>query len=82
MDCKKWLIDWFVENSDSTKEEITSHLDDSFFTQGFIDSFRFILLLAAIRDEYKIEFDNEIIQNHSFKTISGLAEAIEKEKNK
>lgn len=79
MDYRKWVINWFVKNADCREEDIIRLPDESYFEQGFIDSFKFILLIAAIGNEFGIQFDNDRFQDRSFSTINGLAKAIEEE---
>ncbi len=79
---KKWLIEWFVNNTGKQKDEIEENLDNSYFEMGYLDSFKFIGFISDIEDEFGIEFDNDQFEDRSFSTISGMAKIIEEALNK
>lgn len=78
---KNWIIDWFVENTDIEKDEMFSALDENYFTNEWIDSFKFILFLNEIEEGFSISFSNDEFQGKEFSTINGLAKLIESKTN-
>lgn len=80
MDTGTLIINWFVENSLGSKDEIESNLEANYFEKGWIDSFQFIEFLAFLEEEFGVTFENEEFQNREFATISGLKKII-KNKN-
>lgn len=72
-----WLINWFVENSDFSKEVIENNLDSNYFEQGWIDSFSFINFISDMEEKFDISFSNDEFQNREFATVNGLAKIIE-----
>jgi acyl carrier protein len=77
MDVKKWLIAWFEKNADISANEAEENASSSYFDKGWIDSFKFIMFVSDIEQEFAISFSNEEFQNRDFSTISGLAKIIE-----
>ena len=75
----EWLVKWFVENGRCTEEEIKNHMEENYFLQGYIDSFKFIILLDDINSEFGVTFENDRFQDRSFSTVKGLADAISEE---
>lgn len=76
-DIQRWLINWFVENSDFSKEDVESNLDSNYFEQGWIDSFSFINFISDMEEKFEISFSNDEFQNREFATVNGLAKIIE-----
>lgn len=74
-----WVVNWFADNTEVSEEEIRNHLDDNYFELGYIDSFAFIMLIAAIEEELNTSFDNDRFQDRSFATVNGLVNAIQME---
>ena len=73
MDVKKWLIDWFVRNTDVSEEELLRHETDNYFERGYIDSFVFITLIGDIEEELGITLNNDQFEDRSFSTIAGMS---------
>ena len=46
MQIKKWIINWFDKNTNSTKNEIENGITENYFDKGWIDSFQFISCLS------------------------------------
>lgn len=78
MDVKKWIIDWFISEGEADENSVKDNLDTNYFTIGFIDSFKFINMIADIEEKYGIEFDNDQFEDRSFSTINGLTNVIER----
>ena len=78
---QQWIISWFRDNTNIKIEEITSNIDKNYFLEKWIDSLKFILLITAIEDEYKIRFSNEEFQDRKFSTIIGLTEIVGRKLN-
>lgn len=74
---KGWLSNWFIENSDFSKEDIENNLDSNYFEQGWIDSFSFINFISDMEEKFEISFSNDEFQNREFATVNGLAKIIE-----
>ena len=81
MNSKKWLINWFKKNSLIKIREIEQHLDENYLENGWIDSFKFILFITDIENNFKIKFSNDEFQNRKFATINGLSKIIYDKKN-
>ena len=73
----KWIVDWFVTECSIEESKITENLDNNYFEAGFIDSFKFITMVADAEDKFGIEFSNDQFEDRSFSTINGLAKIIE-----
>lgn len=73
---KKYIIDWFLENSFCDIADIENSLDKNYFELGWIDSMQFINFIADIEDDFDISFVNDEFQNRKFATINGLVEII------
>lgn len=71
-----WLIQWFQKNSLASEKEIQEKRNENFFSLGWIDSFKFIILISDIEDHFNVEFNNDDFQNRNFSTLSGLSEII------
>lgn len=80
MDVKTWIINWFSNNCDE-KLDIDNCYEDNYFESGLIDSYKFIMLLSDIEEEYNIQFENDKFQDREFSTIKGLIKALEEEVN-
>lgn len=78
MSVEEWLIKWFVENTDASEKDIRSKIDSSYFTEGWIDSLKFINFICNIEDTFHIEFSNDEFQDRSFSTIQGISKIIER----
>lgn len=76
MDTRKWLIDWFDDNSSVSRDTIVEETDTDYLESGWIDSMAFIKLISDIEEEYEIEFENDEFQDRSFATLDGLSEMI------
>lgn len=81
METKDWVLNWFVENTDITEEEITENLNSNYFQEGWIDSFKFMNMIGDVEDEFDIEFENEEFQDREFATFNGLIKTITKKQN-
>lgn len=73
----KWIVDWLVKEGSLDKSEIIDNLDSNYFEVGFIDSFKFISMIADVEDNFGIEFSNDQFEDRSFSTINGLSMIIE-----
>ena len=73
----EWIIDWFINQGVSGKDELNANINSNFFEKEYIDSFLFIKLISDIEDEFGITFDNEQFQDRNFSTIAGMGECIE-----
>lgn len=74
---KEFIINWFLENSALSKEDIDNSLNVNFFDNGTIDSFGFLGLIAECEEKLNIIFDDEDFQNDRIFTIGGLIEVVE-----
>lgn len=75
---KEWIVNWFVENTGVTKEDIILNLNVSYFEKKWLDSYAFINFISDIEEKFDISFSNEEFQNREFATIEGLACIIER----
>jgi len=78
---KKWIIDWFAENSAINTEEIKLKTSESYFENQWLDSYAFINFVSDIEKEFSISFSNDEFQDRKFSTIDGLTEIIEEKIN-
>ncbi len=78
---EKWIMNWFVENSDVDEAEIKSNLNENYFEKKWIDSFKFMSFITDIEEEFDIMFSNDEFQNRGFASITGLAEILNKKQN-
>lgn len=78
---KEWIVNWFVENTGVTKEDIILNLNVSYFEKKWLDSYAFINFISDIEEKFDISFSNEEFQNREFATIEGLACIIERKIN-
>ncbi len=76
MDIKKWIIDWFSENTTIDSQEIIKNTNENYFAKKWINSLKFIILISAIEENYQITFSNDEFQDRKFATIDGLEEII------
>lgn len=79
---ESWLVGWFKKNSLAPISDIQELLNANYFEKGLIDSFKFITLIMAIEEEFRINFSNDEFQNRSFSTITGLTQIIADQANK
>lgn len=75
---KEFIINWFVEKSTMSKEELEKNLDVNYFEQGLIDSFAFLELITACENEFGVIFSDEDFENDDIFTVSGLISILEK----
>ena len=80
MDIKSWFFDWFEKNTLAKKDEISKNLDENYFDNGWLDSFKFIELINDVEQEFQILFSNDEFQNRKFSSINGLTEIIKRKK--
>jgi len=80
-DITTWLINWFEQNTDLEHEQILSALNENYFSNQWIDSFKFILFLNDIEEYFKISFSNDEFQGNEFSSINGLANLINSKRN-
>lgn len=74
---KKWIIDWFKNNTANFPDEINDEIETkSYFEEAWIDSLQFISFIAALEDEFKINFSNDDFQNRDFSTLAGLSKIV------
>lgn len=72
----EYIIGWFVEHS-TEGEAIKDKVKDNYLTNGFIDSFGFLELIASCEEEYGISFSDNDFENDDIFSIQGLAEIID-----
>ena len=80
MNAKEWLISWFCENSNTSKEELIRHENDNYFDIGFIDSFQFLTLISDIENTFRLRFANEDFFDRNFSILTGLVSVIDKKR--
>ena len=78
---KRWIIDWFDNNTEAELNEILDSFGSNYFEMGFIDSFKFMTLVSNIEEYFDIEFSNEEFQDRKFATMNGLMEIIVRKQN-
>lgn len=61
-------------------EEIPQNYDISLLDGGYIDSFAIVNIVAALEDEYSVEFKAEDIIPENFNQISSMATLVGKYK--
>lgn len=76
MDEKEYLIDWFSQNSNISKEFLLQNSDKNYFESKWLDSFQFINLITNLESTFDIVFDNDEFQNPDLTNIEGLSEII------
>lgn len=76
MNIKSEIINWFLNNSDTTESEISNNLDENFLLSGWIDSLKFVSFIIFLEEKFEIKFDNDEFQNRKFSTINGINEII------
>lgn len=72
-----WIINWFLNNTEISNEDLLNKLDENYFELGWIDSLKFIIFITDIEKHFKIKFSNSEFQNRHFSTINGLVKIIE-----
>ena len=75
-DPKEWLFEWFERNTEISWKEIQEKSTFNYLEQGWIDSLKFVTLIAEIEEYFDIVFLNNEFQDRAFGTLNGLAEAI------
>ncbi len=75
---KEFVINWFVDKSAMTKDELEKDLNINYMEQGLIDSFAFLELIAACEKKFGFSFSDNDFSDERFFTISGLIETLEK----
>ena len=81
MNSKSWIIQWFVNNSNLSENEINENLEENYLIKGWIDSLKFISFISDIENEFKISFSNDEFQNRKFATVNGIVKIIEEKTN-
>ncbi len=76
LEVKKWLIEWFHNNSSVDTEKISEMASENYFTVGLVDSFGFINLLSDIEEKFGATFSNDDFLDRSFATLDGLSKMI------
>lgn len=74
----EWVIKWFKANTGFKEEEIKNRVSDNYFSQGWIDSLKFIAFITEMEKKFNIRFSNEEFQDRDFSTIAGLTKILEK----
>lgn len=74
---RDFIINWFVDNSALTREQIEADIDMNYLEKGVVDSFGFLGLIAACEEELGIEFDDDDFALDEIFTISGIIDVIE-----
>ena len=70
-----FIIDWFLENTEITSDCVDIY--DDYLDNGWIDSFGFLGLVAAIEEKFAIEFEDSDFENRDVFTINGMSRIIE-----
>ena len=78
---KKWITEWFVNNSSINKNFIIEKEKSNYFEEGWIDSFKFVSFIMDIENNFNISFSNDEFQNRGFSTINGLSKIISERVN-
>ena len=78
---EKWIIQWFQKNSNIDDKEILDYKDENYFSNGWIDSLKFISFITDIENEFEVNFLNDEFQNRKFATINGIIEIIKERVN-
>lgn len=78
---EKWIIQWFQKNSNIDDKEILDYKDENYFSNGWIDSLKFISFITDIENEFEVNFLNDEFQNRKFATINGICMIIEEKIN-
>ena len=73
---EKWVVEWFVDNGGSVKEEIYTNMQENYIENGLVDSFGFLQLIADIEEKYKFVFEDSDFENEKLFVIEGLIEVI------
>lgn len=81
MNAKNWITNWFIQNTNTQKNEIAKNTNQDYFIKSWIDSLKFILLISDMEEHFQITFSNDEFQNRAFSTIDGLAKIIEDKVN-
>lgn len=68
-ECTAWLIHWFQENT----EEKQIALDTDFFKTGLLDSFKTLMLIAALESAFNLSLPDSALTDSKFSTIRGLS---------
>jgi hypothetical protein len=71
-----YIIGWFIDNS-TEGEAIKEKIKDNYLSNGFIDSFGFLELIASCEEKYGISFSDDDFENDDIFSIQGLAEIID-----
>lgn len=69
---KEVIIDWFVEHSNISVDEIECDLDINYLEKGLIDSFGFLELISFCENQFGYTFADEDFSNDNIFTINGL----------
>jgi acyl carrier protein len=81
MDVQLFIIDWFVNKTGLTRNEILEKEFQNYFDLGWMDSFGFIMFLGEIENNLGVTFSNDTFQRREFSTINGLIKIISEVKN-
>ncbi len=73
IDVETWIVNWFEQNTDLKKNEITKNFFKNYLEKGWIDSLRFISFISDIEGNFGIHFSNDEFQDRTFSTIAGLS---------
>lgn len=75
---ESWLLEWFTENTDFTEAELRAKMNADCFAEGFLDSMKFIFLVAAAESKFSIRFSQSDFDftSGTYKTLAGFSEII------
>ena len=77
MNAKDWIVEWFSKNSNQEKQIVEQNFHEDYLAKCWIDSLKFIELIADIENHFSIKFSNIDFQDRAFSTVNGLVKAIE-----
>ena len=72
-----WLYGYFSEKGTLPGASKDEQLRADYFDAGLIDSFGVIDLITSIESQFKVELKPDNMQDIRFRTVKGLAEIIE-----
>lgn len=75
---EEWVFDWIAGNTDVTREAAVSLKDANAFSEGILDSMKFIFFVTAAEECFGIHFtqDDFDFTQGRFVSISGLCDLI------
>ena len=74
---REFIVNWFVESSSLSREQIEEDLEVNYIDKGIVDSFAFLELISACEENLEIEFTDDDFSNESIFRIAGIIRIIE-----